>query len=72
MKRTMSSLEEEHGQVLFIGHSPWGKTVYFYTSYLVLAVSYKGENMQGLIVGEGGGPWGLALVVEGIGFWLLK
>lgn len=51
-----------------------GKTACFYTSYLVLAVSYKCENMQGVIAGAGGGQWGLALVVEGIFFfsWLLK
>lgn len=68
----MSSLREEHGQVLFIGHSPWGKTAYFYTSYLVPAVSYTRENTQGLIVGAGGGQWGLALVVEGIFFLAFK
>lgn len=68
----MSSLEEEHGQVLFIGHSLWGKTVYLCISYLVLAVSYECENTQGLVMGAGGVQWGLALVLEGIFFWLLK
>lgn len=51
-------MEEEHAQVLFVGYSLWGKIVCFYIPHLVPAVSYKCENMQGLIrvrvVGSGG------------------
>lgn len=48
----MSSLEEEHGQVLFTGYSPGGGAggkgaACFYISYWVLAESYKCESMKG-------------------------
>lgn len=59
MKRAVSSLEEQHGQVLSTGPSLWGVgNSLLYISYWVPAESYKCENMQGQsrvqVVGTGG------------------